>query len=192
MKKIERLRWIERVFGPEYVSPYVACYTWDEITSAICGWKHEKGWSVRTDTRNGTTQGLLCPFLFEASLADVYRIWRRHGDALVYIVCGRVQPVMLQGVGMRLDDEHVFFEINDQEPMIAQRHMYDRPENLRSFVVGHGGGYFWNGRAYRSHEPEDVWRFGLDIVYSRIMEVNVPIGEEVTFSVLPDRSIVIW
>jgi hypothetical protein len=191
MHKLERLEHITRTFGPEFVVPYRACRTWPEIEAAI-KWFETNGepkWGMRTDTLGGQIQGFGCPFVYPGTLDGALAVWNEHHDRLVYIVCGAVQPVICHGVGILIDDEHVFFEINDKEPHITQRNMYDRPGNLKSLVLGHAGHVNWNGGFLRSFDPEDAQNIRLDSIW-RTMVLNKV--SEATFSIRQTGKIVIW
>lgn len=154
MKKIQRLEWIAQTFGRKYVLPFEACYTLEEITRAAERFDAGPiGWGMRTDTRNGSTQGYQLPFLYKGNMMDAKAVYEKHRDALVYIVCQRIPRVILHGVAMLLDPEHVHIEFNDREKEIAQRHMYDHPENLRSLFFGPSSYYPWNGHVHRCYNP---------------------------------------
>lgn len=196
MKKLDRLRWIQETFGYSATARYIPAYTWQQMYEALlsfwAGGVEKVG--IRTDTRNGAEQGFNLPFVHGLRPNDLDKasaLWTQYGDKLVYIVTGQtVQPCLANGVAIRLDEEHVFFEVNDVEPDITQRHMYDRPENLKQFVVGSGGHVLWQGRFYRCYRSEDVWALNYDAVYRAIYYGGV---DEITFSIRQrDRSLVIW
>lgn len=191
MRKLERLAQIERTWGSEFVLPYFVCRNIEEIAAAarrILALGNE-GWGMRTDWRDGAEQGFDLPFLFAPTLDEAGRVVAAYGSRLVYIVSANILQVLLHGVGILADPEHVFFEINDRETRIAQRHMYRNPENLRQFVVGHAGYSMWNETIWRSFESEDVHFLGLDVVWRKMVELQAP---EVTFTVLPGHKVVVW
>lgn len=191
MRKVDRLKWVERVFGPEFVLPYRVCGTWGEIEAAA-GRFEEAGrtWGVRTDLRAGLDQGYGLPFLHHGSMAGAREVWSLHGDRLVYIVSENVLRRRLSAVAARLDAEHVLFEWNGEEPEISQRQMYDRPENLRRVVLGPSGFFFaWGVVPIRCAPPE----YASDIGFDRIHDVMVhfDVGEA-TFTVREDGKVVVW
>lgn len=190
MKKVERLQWIERTYGSDCVSPYRACYDWPTLEAALVDFE-QRGLrpSIRTDRSEGATQGYLMPFLFFTNVEAARKLWDQHRTNLIYIVAASVQPVRVQGVAERLDDEHVFFEVNSKEPMISQRDMYKHPENLDRYIVGPSSQYFWCGRLWRVWRPEYLERFALDQVYSALFRGA---ADELTFSVKADGRVVIW
>lgn len=68
MKKIDRLRYIEKNFGLEFVLRYFLCKTWGEIEKAIHYFENKGlGWGMRTDTFSGNSQKFMCPFLFKGN-----------------------------------------------------------------------------------------------------------------------------
>jgi len=94
MKKVERLQYIEREWGPEWVLPYRACSTWEEIRQAIQTLRAAVGWiGMRTDWPGGPSQGTNLPFVYHVNEEKAREIWDEHGDRLSYIVCGGVSPV---------------------------------------------------------------------------------------------------
>lgn len=194
MKKLERLRWIEATYGSEYVSPYKECHTWDEIHKAMLQMfdQADNRWpSLRTDFPDGLQQGFNLPFLMNPTFDQVKEVWDKHREDLVYIICRSVQPILCCGVAQRISDEHIVVEINDQEPMIAQRAMYRKPENLTCLFLGPGSGVEWQGQMRRVHNPEDAGYLALDKIYSALFAGG---AEELTFTVMarPYKKIVIW
>lgn len=195
MKKLERLAWIERTFGRDVVSPYEACYDYADIHAALRrSWDRGSRPSIRTDYTAGQEQGYNLPFLhlLKDDYSDIERarfLWNKHGTRLVYIVVDAVQPVICNGVAERLDDEHIFIEINDKEPDSTQRHMYRHPENLRQFVVGPSSRYFMEGILRPCYKPEWCGVYSLDRIYAAMYQGG---AQELTFSIRADRSTIIW
>lgn len=199
MKKLERLAWIERTFGADMVSPYKACYTWGQIILALSGFwsRGDPRPGVRTDFIGGDTQGFNLPFVYPVSdtagVEAVRRIWLGYSHALVYIVSGSVQPVLTQGVAERLDDEHVFFEVNDKEPEVTQRHMYDHPQNLRQFVLGPSSAYIRRDRGgerlFPCYNPEWGAVQSLDRIYAAMYQGG---AHELTFSIKMNKRVILW
>lgn len=194
MKKLERLAWIERTFGRDVVSPYEACYDWADIYSSIQNsWLRGSRPSIRTDWVAGATQGFNLPFVHliddEAALERGREVWNKYGTALVYIVVDAVQPVICNGVAERLDDEHIFVEINDKEPDSTQRHMYKHPENLRQFTIGPSSGYIMEGILRPCYKPEWCGVYSLDRIYAAMYQGG---AQELTFSIRANRGVVIW
>jgi len=93
MRKIDRLRWIERAYGPEFVLPYRACYTPDDLRAAFNSFPLGTPLSVRTDWADAPDQGYGLPFLYNnADVSKVLAVWDRWGPKLVYIVCASITP----------------------------------------------------------------------------------------------------
>lgn len=94
MKKLDRLRWIATTFGYEFVLPYRVAYAPFEALTAIDEFRkrgHEP--SIRTDYKDGATQGFVLPFVYpSATHEDFVRIWNMWGDRLVYIITEGVSP----------------------------------------------------------------------------------------------------
>ncbi len=75
VKKIERLRWIQSIFGQEFVLKYFFCGNWKEISQAIDYFENRgQTWGMRTDTNYGSNQGYLCPFLFKGLRQEAAKI----------------------------------------------------------------------------------------------------------------------
>jgi hypothetical protein len=146
---------------------------------------------MRTDWITGHDQGYQLPFGWNLDLQRALEFMEQHGNKLVYIVaCGGQVKAECNGVALRLDSEHAFFEINLKEPGIAQRHMYKHPDNLTRFVLGPPGYCYWLGQHWRSYRPEDMSRWSFDTVYRQLFLHS---EHELTFSVRDkDRSIVLW
>lgn len=191
MKKVERLRFVESTFGPEFVSPYRACSTLPEIEAAIAGFEASgRTWGLRTDFADGTTQGYQLPFLHHGTPAAARRLWEQRGAGLVYIVCENILRRRLSGVGVKVGPDRVLFEWNDREPTISQRQMYDRPENVRRVVVGPGGcELVWGYAPMWCVPPERASWWGFDRVYDAMVHQGV---DEATFTVREDGRIVVW
>ncbi len=93
MKKVDRLRWIARTFGPEFVLPYRVCRSWPGIFRAITDLRQQVGWvGMRTDFPAGAEQGINLPFVYNVDEEKAWQVWAAHGDRLVYIVCGGIPP----------------------------------------------------------------------------------------------------
>lgn len=190
MKKIDRLRYIEKNFGLEFVLRYFLCKTWGEIEKAIHYFENKGlGWGMRTDTFSGNSQKFMCPFLFKGSIDDARKIWKENGRGLYYIVCENILEVLCHGVAELLDEEHIFIEFNDREPHIAQRHMYERPENLRHLAVGPNSFVFRNEVLVRSFHPEEVVVYSFDKIYYPMIANKI---RETTFTVTPNGKVIVW
>lgn len=189
MNKIQRLRWLGETFGREFVSPYQVCRTLEQLILAIDVFRLRFPFvGIRTE-RAGGGFGYELPFLFPATTEGAVKLWEAHGDRLLYIVSRGILPVRMQGVALRISPEHVLFEINDREPMIAQRHMYRHPENLRRIVLGPPGAVPWSGMTWTSWSPECGFPGRLDDVYGSLMRSGV---DEITFTVTPEGELVFW
>jgi hypothetical protein len=191
MKKVARLKWIEETFGRDFVLPYRVCKDPYEIHLAISIFEmQKKTWGMRTDSKNGQTQGFNLPFVHHGTPEKVGEVWEKHKDKLVYIVVENVLKVRLHAVAVKLDSEHVLFEWNDKEPTISQRQMYARPENLRQIVLGPSNFVFpWNSLPVRSVRPE----YALDLQFDRIYDVLIHSDvDEATFTVRDDGKLVVW
>lgn len=191
MKKVARLKWIEETFGKDFVLPYRVCVDQYDISLAICCFHMaKKTWGMRTDTKEGTTQGFSLPFLFHGTPEGAAKIWDAHKDKLVYIVSENILRYKLQAVAVKVDPEHVLFEWNDKEPEISQRQMYNRPENLRQIALGPNSLVFpWNGQPIRSVRPEYAQGFKFDMIYDVMVHSDV---DEATFSIRDDGKLVVW
>ncbi len=191
MKKVARLRWIQARFGPNYVLPYLECRNWEDVESAVDHFENERklSWGMRTDTRNGSTQGYSLPFVHHGTLARAREVWDAHGEKLTYIVSKNIKRVRLNAVAILIDLEHIVVEWNDKEPEASQRTMYKHPENLRQLALGPSGGIIWPMIPMRCVSPVHTgwWRF--DEVYKLMTQTG---EKEVTFSVTLDGDLVIW
>lgn len=93
MKKVDRLRWIEQTFGPEFVLPYRACRAWPEVQTTIDEfWLASRRPSLRTDWRAGSERGFNLPFVHPVNLLQAYNLWQEWGERLVYIIYEGVTP----------------------------------------------------------------------------------------------------
>lgn len=191
MKKVARLKWIEETFGKDFVLPYRVCKDQYEIHLAISIFTLEKKtWGMRTDTRNGSTQGFNLPFLFHGTPEGAAKIWDAHKEKLVYIVSENILRYKLQAVAVKLDEEHILFEWNGKEPEISQREMYNRPENLRQLALGPNNLVFpWDGAPLRSVRPEYASDLKFDLIYDVMIHSDV---DETTFSIRDDGKLVVW
>lgn len=197
MKKIDRLRWVEKTFGSGFVLPYFLCRNWEEILDAINAFESSgKTWGLRTDVCGdetpGQTQGTLCPFLFRGSVDEAKKIWEENREKLYYLVCLNILKVTCHGVAELLDAEHIFIEFNDKEPFISLREMYNNPKNLRRIGVGPSNFVTRWETAVRCFHPEEVSTYRFDDLY-RLM-VSTELAEatvEFTITDVPKR-IIIW
>ena len=191
MKKIDRLRYIEENFGPEFVLQYFFCKTWEEIEKSVCCFESKgRGWGMRTDTFSGSSQAFLCPFLFKGNINDARKIWMENNSKLYYIICENILRVLCHGVAQLIDKEHIFIEFNNKEPYIAQRKMYEYPKNLRHLAVGPSSFIFWKKIVLvRCFHPEEVSMYSFDRIYRLMTEKQVG---EITFTVTPNGKVIIW
>jgi hypothetical protein len=201
VKKIERLRWVEKVFGQSFVLKYFYCLTWEDVEAAIGFFeKSSKTWGMRTDLVDCWSHcmaGHKLPFLLHGTRKEAKKIWCQYGSSLYYLVSLNLPLVKLHGVAYLVDDEHIYVEINDKEETISQRMMYEHPGNLRSFGIGPSSYIFYppatekhpSGALYRCYHPEEVMILSLDLLYRQIVAAKV---EETTFSVTPQRQVVVW
>jgi len=191
MTKLERLAWIERTFGQEFVSPYFACENWQEICDAIFTFEdRERTYGIRTDLAGGHVQGYQLPFIWKGSRAAAEELWLNHGSKLVYIVCENVPRRRLSAVALKLDHEHVLFEFNDREPECHQRDMYKIPENVRRIALGPNRFVIpWEGLLVRCFDPADAACYRFDQIYDILIHSD---EDEATFTVREDGRIVVW
>lgn len=191
MKKLERLAWVERTFGADFVNPYRACSTWPEISEAMSGFTAAgRGVGIRTDLPNGHTQGYQLPFLWKATPDSARELWEKHRDRLVYIVCENLLRVRLHAVALKVDSEHALFEWNDREPAISQRDMYRHPENVRRIALGPNRFIIpFGGFMVRSVDPADASFYRFDRIYDVLIHSD---EDEATFSVREDGRVVVW
>lgn len=195
MRKVKRLQQVTERFGPEFVLPYRACHSWEEIEEVVCEFESQgQTWGVRTDFAIGFQQGFDLPFELHGTLEKVRTIWKKNGSQLEYIVSWNILANYCQAVAIAVDEEHVFFEYNPFEPGIAQRHMYKNPENLRHLLVG---------PFRRTSLPEPNYPFPVfkpedqivrDLGFHVICMLGLsPKDEEITFTVRsPDKKVIIW
>ncbi len=193
MKKIDRLRWVEKNFGKQFVLKYFFCRNWDEIKKAIEYFESKKqGWGMRTDTLEGYFQKDNCPFLFKGLNEDALRIWSVNKNNLYYIICENILMVLCHGVAYRIDDEHIVIEFNDKNRDISLRDMYNFPDNLRRIGIGPNRYIIFPGSfkmIIRCFHPEETMIYSFDIVYDLMISLKV---KEIEFTVKTDRQIIIW
>lgn len=191
MKKVARLKWIEETFGKDFVLPYRVCNDQYEIFLAISIFEmSKKTWGMRTDTKEGTTQGFSLPFVHHGTPGEAAKVWDKHKEKLVYIVSENVLRRRLSAVAIKLDAEHILFEWNGKEAEISQREMYKRPENLRQIVLGPNNLVFpWDGAPIRSVRPEYTADLKFDEIYDVMVHSDV---DETTFTLRSDNKVVVW
>lgn len=191
MNKLERLEWIERTFGPEFVSPYFACRDYSAMETAICVFEaKQKTYGIRTDLADGHVQGYQLPFVWKASREEAMKLWLAHGTKLVYIVCENVPRRRLSAVAQKLDAEHVLFEFNDKEPEQHQRHMALKPENVRQIALGPNRYVIpWGNLIVRCFDPSEASDYRFDKIYDILIHSD---EDEATFCVREDGRIVVW
>jgi hypothetical protein len=197
MKKIDRLRWIEKTFGQEFVLPYFFCHNWEEILEAINTFESSgKTWGLRTDICGsetpGQTQGILYPFLFQGSVDGAKKLWKENGEKLHYLVSLNILEVTCHGVAELLDPEHIFIEFNDKEPFISLRDMYNNMENVRRIGVGPSAFITRWETVVRCFHPEEVSIYRFDDLY-RLMVSTKLVEKTIEFTItdVPKR-IIIW
>lgn len=191
MKKVARLKWIEETFGKDYVLPYRVCKDHYDIFLAISGFEMvKKTWGMRTDTKDGSTQGISLPFVHHGTPQAAAKVWDEWKDKLVYIVSENILRRRYSAVAVKMDPEHVFFEWNDKEPEISQRAMYKNLGNLRRIVLGPNNLVFReDGIAYRSVRPEYTSDLKFDEIYDIMVHFDV---KETTFTLREDGKLVVW
>lgn len=191
MTKLERLSWIERTFGTDCISPYLACRNLVSMINAIDGFQRGgRGVGIRTDLVDGHTQGYQLPFVWKAGFDDAHKLWEKHRDRLVYIVCENVLRVRLNAVAQKLDAEHVFFEFNDREHETTQRDMYKQPDNVRRIALGPNRFVLpWGNLFVRCVDPVDASFYRFDQIYDILIHSD---QDEATFSVREDGRLVVW
>lgn len=191
MKKVERLRWIEETFGKDFVLPYWVCMEWSQMDLAIKNFEIAKHtWGLRTDLRNGQDQGYQLPFIHHGNLEEARKVFEKHQEKLLYIVCENVLVRRLSAVAIKIDPEHVLFEWNDKETTISQRAMYKHPENLRQLVLGPNNTVFpWDGSPMRATRPEYAAFLKFDGIYDVMVHSEV---DEATFTVRDDGKVIVW
>lgn len=191
MKKVTRLKWIEETFGKGYVLPYRVCYDSFDINTAISEFEgQKKTWGMRTDSREGCTQGISLPFVHHGTSAAAAKVWDEFKDKLVYIVSENVLRRRYSAVAVKMDPEHVFFEWNDKEPEISQRAMYKNLGNLSRIVLGPNNLVFReDGISYRSIRPEYAADLKFDEIYDIMIHFDV---KETTFTLREDGKLVVW
>lgn len=198
MKKIERLRWVESNFGPDFVLKYFICHNWQEIEKAISYFeKRNLGWGMRTDrpTTNNNEDDWNLPFLFRGTINEAQSIWRKHEKNFNYIVCKNITEVYCHGVAELIakQDGLVFIKYNEKEKNISQRQMYNFPSNLEHIYVSPFRHTVRNELIIRCFYPHEsfITDRSFDIIY-RLFFFSDCKEKEITFTVLPDKKIVIW
>lgn len=191
MKKVARLKWIEETFGKDFVLPYQVCKDHNVISMAILAFEmKKKTWGMRTDFKDGNTQGFNLPFIHHGTLDEAMKVWDKYQDKLVYIVSENVLLRRYSAVAIKLDPEHVLFEWNDKEPTISQRQMYKNLDNLRRIVLGPNNLLFReDGIAMRSFRPEYTSELKFDVIYDVMMHYDV---DDATFTLRDDGKLVVW
>lgn len=196
MKKIDRLKWIEKTFGPGFVLPYFYCQTWEEIEKAIRYFKrNNRSWGMRTDTVSGNSQGYELPFLFESSIKKARKLWDEHNGKLYYIVSEK-QPsdILCQAVARRFDNKHIIIEFL-VDSKISLRQMYQFPERLRRIGVGPCNWIVWPNVSVeeniRCFYPREVEIYGFNKVYDLMLNHGVKV-EEMEITVVNSNKIIIW
>jgi hypothetical protein len=191
VKKVARLKWIEEVFGRDYVLPYRVCRDLTEINLAIARLDEAKRtWGMRTDFKDGAAQGFNLPFVHHGTPEKAAEVWGQYGEKLVYIVSENVLRRRYSAVAVKMDPEHIFFEWNDKEPEISQRAMYKNLGNLRRIVVGPNNLVFReDGISYRSVRPEYTSDLKFDEIYDIMVHFDV---KETTFTLREDGKLVVW
>jgi hypothetical protein len=192
VKKVARLKWIEETFGKDFVLPYKVCRDHYEIFLAISGFEMAKRtWGMRTDFRDGATQGFNLPFVHHGTPEKAAEVWDKHKESLVYIVSENVLRRRYSAVAIKVDQEHVYFEYNAKEPEISQRDMYKRRENLSYLVLGPNNLIWpWPGAdPIRSVRPEYARDLKFDEIYDIMIHSDV---DEATFTLRSDGKLVVW
>lgn len=109
-------------------------------------------------------------------------------------MCKNILKVFCHSVAQLISrkDETVLFEFNEKEPYIAQRGMYENPENLNHLYISSWRHIWHDGRFIRCYflEETPVVDRSFGVVYRLLFQSeNV---SEITFTVLPNKQIVIW
>ena len=203
MTKLERLKLVERTFGPEFVNPYRPCYNFRDL-SACFAWLKSVGEDgragCRTDYRDGVDQGYGLPFWGPgapngyATYDKLMTAHRERPDLL--FLCGYSFESRINGVTWMTPEMRrnklVFFETNALDYNVAQRFMYKNLDNLRRYYVGEQGGMWPHpvGGFLRVVKLEDVWFLGLADIWRSALRSG---WEELTFSISGrDGRAVIW
>lgn len=194
--KLERLRRVEREFGTQYVRPYRACRTREEILEAVREFERQgmRPHSLRTDHARGDRQGLLLPFVYpEVDPERAERLWDRYGDSLVYIVCRGVLPeeTRCNVAAQRLGDTILLVEWDEGGG--AQRAWEHQPVGLRHEYVDRWGSWVrpvspWDLVRVRPPRALPAWT-GIDRMYEPVLAA----GWELTvWTRCTDGKIVVW
>ncbi len=198
MKKLERLQYIERVFGSQHLQEYCACSDFDEICAAANIFESRgQRWNLRTDTPSigfRSVQADLAPFIFLCDKDKARAVFDQYGKSLIYIVFRAMERCYLNGVAIRIDDETVFFEYNEIDQLLPQRRMYDNLGNLSRLIVGQFRRRelipkSWPGPVYLKTD-EAVTSRKFDDVYDLLLSSE---ETELTFALrYPDKQVIIW
>jgi hypothetical protein len=196
MNKVNKLNWLTQHYGAKFVRPFFACRSWEEIRSAFTHFEMQGlKWGIRTDLAWRDEQVNDLPFIKIASEEEAWKLWQKEGKWLVYIVYHSFEEPCCNGMAIRLEPEHVYFEYNNIDQLVSQREMYKFPHNLRQIIVGsqHSGHYYALGSMMPVFVPDDsiVRKLHFDRIY-RLMLQN-PEEYKIEFSVrLLTNQIITW
>jgi len=198
MKKLDRFKFIENKFGSQYVLEYYACYAFEQICEAADKFEaRNMPWNLRTDkpsNESDINQAVLAPFVHLCTKEKARAVWDEFGASLVYIVFRSMPLCYLNGVAIRVNDETVFIEYNEQDRDVPQRYMYEKADHLSHLNIGPFRRNTlvpeqWPGPVF---EPTDAFiaERHFDEVYSLLLSSG---EDEMTFALrYPDRQLIIW
>lgn len=196
MRKLDRLRWIEATYGPEYVLPYRACYDWHEVARTIEHfWYTKLTPSLRTDWRDAPEQGYNLPFVHPGVCwPQAWEVWDKWREKLVYIVTEGVSPeqTMCNAAAERLGPSLLLVEWD--EGGCAQRAWEQTCVLLHHAFVDDVGGWW---------QPVQPWPHGVRVKRPKMlpselhMERMYPLllaagDKHAVWTVRRDGQIVIW
>ncbi len=203
MKKLDRLHWITRTFGPEFVLPYEVAYEPYAAILALQKFRasgHEP--SIRTDYKDGATQGFNLPFVYpSATDEDFVRLWSEWGDRLVYIITEGVSPERSRCNVSVLRLTPTFFLVEWDQGNCAQRawehtcvpleHAFveasDDVDHDAHFAIDPGRGLL---RTLRPRQLPSRTRF--EFLVDRIVALPMSADPLTVYTVRDDGKVVIW
>lgn len=191
MNKLANLQRLSDLYGVERVPRFEACRNEQELVAAINSFEASNlMWSIRTDWRCKAIEGYNLPFLFLPKRSDAIDLLQKRPD-LIAIVSESFTTYLLQGYGIRLDDEHIFVEYDMSHPTWTLRQVLntDEPETLRHIAIGPRSYVEAFGRWWRSFEPVQVQHWRLDEVYRTMMQNKL---DRLEFCLVPGPRLVFW
>lgn len=196
MRKIDVHKKNIELFGYEHVNKQTEFFSEDYKEAYICVKDLLKNYGIfglRFDRRpDDRRPNIHLPYYggLTSTRTFVY-YWVKHviKDGFSVLICEHVKPKtqLLNYVAQKIDDEHIMVEYS-YDP-VPQRHMYDKPENLKIMFLGSHNCIVFDGYIKRCFNPEYTYKLGFDVVYSMLCSVNL---KEITGTVFKDGRVIVW